>query len=366
MKLVFWISLGLLGYTYIGYFLLLTVLGPLVRRLRRPHRVDDTYRPTVSFVISLHNEERHIHARIDNFEALDYPAEKLELWLGDDCSTDRTREIIRERMARNLRIRLVEFNTHQGKTAVINALVPQTRGEIIAFSDANTFWAPDALSKLVRHYADPRVGAVGGRLILRSPTGVNTDDAYWKFETLLKQRENDLGVQLGAPGGIYTMRKELFCPLQADVIQIDDFIWPVSVYWQGYFGVNEPSAVAQEEAAPHVEAEFRRKVRIGTGDYRALWECRRLLNPRYGWVSFAFWSHKVIRWFAPFLLVIVFVTNAWLPEYRLLWYGQVAFYAAALAGKLVARQRHLLARILRIPYYFTGSNAALLVGFFRC
>lgn len=366
MKLTFWIALGLLVYTYAGYFVLVSILGPLVRRLRRPHRVDDSYRPSVSFVISLHNEERHIAARIDNFEALDYPPDKLELLLGDDCSTDRTRAIIRERMARNPRIRLVEFDTHQGKTAVINALVPQTQGEIIAFSDANTFWDSAALRQMVRHYADPRVGAVGGRLILRSPTGVNTDDAYWRFETLLKQRENDLGVQLGAPGGIYTLRKALFHPLKSDVIQIDDFIWPVSVYWQGYIGVNEPSAVAHEEAAPHVEAEFRRKVRIGTGDYRALWECRRLLNPRYGWVSFAFWSHKVIRWCAPFLLLIVLVTNALIPEYRGLLYLQLAFYAAALAGRSLARQKHLLARLLRVPYYFLGSNAALLLGFFRC
>lgn len=366
MKWAFWISVGLLAYTYVGYFLLISALGPVVRRLRRPHRQDEHHRPTVTFIISLHNEERHIAARIDNFEALDYPPDKLELLLGDDCSSDHTRAIIRERIARNPRIRLVEFDTHQGKTAVINALVPLARGEIIAMSDANTFWQPDALRWMVRHYADPRVGAVGGRLVLQSPTGINTDDAYWRFETLLKQRENDLGVQLGAPGGIYTLRKALFHPLKSDVIQIDDFIWPVSVYWQGYLGINEPAAVAHEEAAPHVEAEFRRKVRIGTGDCRALWECRRLLNPRFGWVSFAFWSHKVFRWFAPLLLPVMFVTNALIPEYRVLFGLQLVFYAAALAGKWFVQQTHLLARLLRVPYYFLGANAALLVGFFKC
>jgi glycosyltransferase involved in cell wall biosynthesis len=320
-------------------------------------------------VVSLHNEERLIHQRIDNFEALDYPPEKLELLLGDDCSTDRTRTMIRERRARNPRLRLVEFDTHQGKTAVINALVPQARGEIIAFTDANTFWQPDALRRMARHYADPHVGTVGGRLVLRSATGVNIDDNYWRYETLQKHREGELGVVLGAPGGIYTMRKELFRPLRSDVIQIDDFIWPVSVYWQGYRGVNEPAAVAHEEAAPFVEAEFRRKVRIGTGDYRALWECRQLLNPLRGWVSFAFWSHKVLRWAAPFLLIAVLLSNFFLLDrilYRWLLAGQALFYFGAVLGIWVSREKHLLAKICRVPYYFLGSNAALLVGCYKC
>ncbi len=366
MKLTFWMALGLLAYTYLGYLPLLFVLGPVVRRLRRRHRVDENYRPMVSMIISLHNEEKHIAQRIDSFEALDYPPDKLELMLGDDCSTDRTREIIRERMARNPRIRLFPFDTQQGKTAVINALVPQARGEIIALTDANTFWEPASLRRMVRHFADPRVGAVCGRLLLRSSTGINTDDAYWKYETWIKQREDDLGVVLGANGGIYALRKDLFQPLRADVIQIDDFIWPVRVYERGCCGVYEPAAIAHEEASPHVEAEFRRKIRIGTGDYRALVTCWRLLLPWRGWVAFSFWSHKVLRWLAPFLMIIVLITNALIPDYRWLFYLQLAFYAAAALGILFSKQKHILAKLLRVPYYLIGSNAALLIGFYKC
>lgn len=369
MTIVLLTALGLLAYTYVGYFLIVSVLGPVVCRLRPRHQIDDQHQPMVTMVISLHNEERHITQRIDNFEALDYPPDKIELLLGDDCSTDRTRAIIRECMERNPRIRLVEFDSHQGKTAVINQLVPMAKGEIVAFSDANTFWAPDALRLMTRHFADPHVGSVGGRLVLRSTTGVNTDDSYWQYETLLKRREGDLGVVLGAAGGIYTLRKELFQPLKSDVIQIDDFIWPVSVYWQGHIGVNEPAAVAHEEAAPHVEAEFRRKVRIGTGDFRALFECRRLLLPWMGWISFAFWSHKVFRWCAPFLLLAVLVSNTFLLEilpYRILFSLQVVFYALAGIGYFISRQTHPLAKICRIPYYFLGSNAALAFGFYKC
>lgn len=375
MESLFWLALGLLAYTNAGYFILVLLLGPVVRYWRGsglPAATgSDTAQntPFVSMVISLHNEERHISQRIDNFEALDYPADKKQFLLGDDCSTDQTRAIIRERAARNPQIKLLPFDTHQGKTAVINQIVPQANGDIIAFTDANTFWQPDSLRLLVRHYADPRVGAVGGRLVLRSTTGINTDDAYWRYETLLKQRESELGVQLGAPGGIYTLRKQLFHPLRSDVIQIDDFIWPVSVYWQGHIGVNEPAAIAHEEAAPHVEAEFRRKVRIGTGDFRALWECRALLNPLRGWVSFAFWSHKMLRWSAPLLLLLLLLANLFLLDhllYRWLFGLQLAFYLLAVVGYFVSRQQHLFAKICRIPYYFLGSNLALAIGFYKC
>jgi cellulose synthase/poly-beta-1,6-N-acetylglucosamine synthase-like glycosyltransferase len=369
MEALFWISLGLLAYTYAGYFLLLNVIAPVVRRLRKPHRTDENHLPSVSMVLSLHNEENLIERRIENFEALDYPPEKIELLLGDDCSSDRTRAMIRERIAKNPRIRLVEFGTHQGKTAVINALVPQAHGEIVAFTDANTFWEPDSLRKMARHFADSRVGTVCGRLILQSRTGANIDDDYWRYETQIKQREGELGVVLGANGGIYALRKELFMPLKSDVIQIDDFLWPVKVYEKGFFGVYERSAIAREEAAPHVEAEFRRKIRIGTGDYRALVECRRLLAPWKGWISFAFWSHKVVRWAAPFLLIALFVSNILLldvPIFRAFFIAQLAFYASAALGALMSRQNHIFAKIFRAPYYFVGSNLALLIGFWRC
>jgi len=210
---------------------------------------------------------------------------------------------------------------------------------------------------------------VSGRLILKSATGVNTDDGYWKYETLLKRLEGQLGIVLGANGGIYSLRKELFRPLKSDVIQIDDFIWPVSVYERGYRGVYEPAAIANEEASPDVEAEFRRKVRIGTGDYRALVECWRLLLPWQGWIAFAFWSHKVVRWLAPFLLLLLLFSNALLRDcsfYRELFELQLAFYALAGLGAFFSKQKYLLAKLLRVPYYFVGSNVALLIGCYKC
>ncbi len=317
------------------------------------HPPDEENLPSVTVVISLHNEEDLVAKRIENLQTLAYPKEKIEIVLGDDCSSDRTRPIIRERMAVDPRIRLVEFDEHQGKTAIINALVPQCRGDIIAFSDANTLYDGDAVRRMARGIMDRKVGSVCGRPILRSGTGINPDDEYWQYETMIKMRENDLGVVLGANGGIYMIRKELFQPLESRVIQIDDFIWPVRVYEKGYHGVYEPQAIAYEESAPTVEAEFRRKVRIGTGDYRALVECRRLLVPWKGWIAFAFWSHKVLRWCVPFPMLTLFFSNARVrattaTEFFVI---QSVFYLCAGICWTLSGQKHGLARLFRLPYY---------------
>jgi cellulose synthase/poly-beta-1,6-N-acetylglucosamine synthase-like glycosyltransferase len=323
----------------------------------------------VSVVCSLHNEEAHIEKLIAAFVNTDYPQDKLEVLLGDDSSTDRTREIIQAAQKQHPNIKLVPFDENVGKTAVVNQIVPTAKGNVVAFCDANTFYEPDALVKMVRHFADERVGTVCGRLILRSKTGVNTDDQYWQYESAIKKIEGDFGVVLGANGGIYMLRKQLFVPLEPSVIQIDDFIWPVKTQELGYIGVYEPNAIANEEAAPFVEAEFRRKVRIGTGDYRALRDLWRVLLPCKGMLSFCYWGHKVIRWLAPFILLLVLGVNITLlkqPWFCVMLSLQILFYLAAIIGPLFSKLTHPFARLLRLPYYFAGSNAALLLGFYKC
>ncbi|MBN1557033.1 MAG: glycosyltransferase [Lentisphaerae bacterium] len=370
MKALFFICIALLAYTYAGYALLLFLLRPLATRLRKPVRSDDAFLPPVSVVCALHNEEAHVERLVAAFANSRYPRDKLEVLLADDCSTDRTRALIREAQQRHPFIKLVPFDDNIGKTAVVNALVPTAQAELIAFCDANTFYEPDALARMTRHFADPRVGTVCGRLLLRSRTGVNTDDQYWAYESAVKRLEGDFGVVLGANGGIYMLRKRLFTPLRPDVIQIDDFIWPVLAQSRGFIGVYDPHAVAREEAAPFVEAEFRRKIRIGTGAYRALRDLWRILPPAGGMLGFCYVSHKVIRWLAPFLLLLLLAANSrLLPQaalYGVLLALQGGFYGLALCGPLFSRQRAEWAKFLRFPYYFVGSNTALLIGLYRC
>ena len=171
---------------------------------------------------------------------------------------------------------------------------------------------------------------------------------------------------MGANGGIYSLRRELFIPLNPARCQVDDFVWPMLAQQSGKIGVYAGQAIASEDSAPSIEAEFVRKTRIATGDFNALWECRKLLNPFCGWIAFAFWSHKVLRWLAPFFLLGLLVTNVLLSEYRWLLVAQVVFYGVAGVGYFFSKQKHVLARVLRIPYYFAGSNVALLIGCYKC
>lgn len=221
---------------------------------------------------------------------------------------------------------------------------------------------------MARWFGDPEVGAVVGRLVLVDPaTGRNADGLYWKYETFLKRCEGRLGALLGANGAIYAIRRSLYEPIPPSTI-VDDFVIPLLAKQRTGCGiVYDCEAIAVEESAPGVGDEFHRRARIGAGGYQAIGMLWRLLDPRRGWVAFAFLSHKVLRWLCPFFLIGAFVANLALvgrPLYRGLLVAQVAFYAVAAATALVpARVRFL--RPLRLTTMFASMNAALLVGFWR-
>jgi cellulose synthase/poly-beta-1,6-N-acetylglucosamine synthase-like glycosyltransferase len=219
----------------------------------------------------------------------------------------------------------------------------------------------------VRHFDNAKVGAVCGELRLVHPDGASADEgAYWRYELVLKILESRLDSVLGANGAIYAMRRELFPALTARLIT-EDFIIPMKVRSRGFRVLYDPEAVALETAPAGVEDEFRRRVRIGAGNWQALWYCRDLLLPWKGFVSLAFWSHKVLRWFAPFMLAAGLAANACLlgtPFWRVIFALQLAFYAAAAAGYVLRRMR-LPAGPLRIAHYFVAINLALALGLAR-
>ena len=196
-------------------------------------------------------------------------------------------------------------------------------------------------------------------------TGRNVDGLYWRYESFIKECEGRLGGLLGANGAIYAIRRDLFCPIPSNTI-IDDFVIPLFAKLQHRFRiVFDSTARAHEETAPSIGGEFRRRVRIGTGDYQSLTLLWPLLNPRHGWTSFTFLCHKLLRWMSPFLLVIMFVSNLFLvtrPFYAGLFAAQVAFYTvASIAHRLPGN--HVVTKLLRASSLFCSVNAALLVGF---
>ncbi|WP_437227746.1 glycosyltransferase family 2 protein [Planctomicrobium sp. SH661] len=368
LELTFWGSLALIAYAYLGYPLLLGILARLqprsVSKLTRPGSSTGDL-PFVSLIIAAYKEESIILDRINNALLMDYPADRFEVLIGCDGNEDNTGELVWS--VQDSRIKLMQFEKRRGKPSVLNDCVQAARGELIAFSDANTFWNRDALRKMVQHFTDPHVGGVCGQLLLVDPsTGGNVDGLYWKYENFLKRCEGKLGALLGFNGAIYAIRKCLWTPIPANTI-VDDFVIGMRIHLQRQKVKFEETAIAHEESAPSISAEFHRRARIGAGGFQSLCWLAPLLNPLYGSVAFAFWSHKVIRWVCPLLMAIALATNLALiqkPLYAGLFVAQVLFYGLAYAGRFLPN-RGAAGKVVKLTSMFVGMNAALAVGFYR-
>jgi cellulose synthase/poly-beta-1,6-N-acetylglucosamine synthase-like glycosyltransferase len=251
---------------------------------------------------------------------------------------------------------------------VLSRLVEIAKGEVLVMTDANTHFERDAIRRLVQPLRDEQVGLVCGRLRLHSPAGAPVaEGAYWKLESLLKLYESRRGCVMGANGGIYAVRKHLFPPLPAGTV-VDDFVAALRVLAAGSKVSYEPEAVGHEEAAPDHAGEYRRRVRIAAGCFRALSQHRHLLSPRHGFTAFALWSHKVLRWFVPHALVVALVANIFLARwgtfYAMMLVAQCTAYALAALSLLGTTPRHVRA-VADAAAHFVEMNAALLVGFFK-
>ena len=250
---------------------------------------------------------------------------------------------------------------------MLNDAAAVATGEILLMSDANTHVDPVAARRLVRWFATPgiRASRSAGSVIVDPRTGRNADGLYWKYETFLKKCEARLGALLGANGAIYAIRRRLYAPIPPETI-VDDFVIPLLAKQRtGCEIVYDSEAVAVEESAPGVGPEFHRRARIGAGGYQSICMLWSLLDPRRGWVAFAFFSHKVLRWLCPFFLIGALAFNVPLagePLCRALLAAQVAFYGLALVMAFVPPGPRAL-RPLRLAAMFTGMNAALFVGF---
>lgn len=320
--------------------------------------------PKVSLVVAAYNEASCIGQKIQNSLALDYPAERLEVLIGSDGSSDGTDDIVRA--AADKRVKLSP-GPRGGKTTVLNRCIPSAQGEIIILSDANTHIEPDAIRKLVRHFEDPEVGAVCGKLRLYNPTKKDFEEsAYWSYESLIKLYEGKLGSVVGANGGLYAIRRKLFTQLPPSTV-CDDFVIPMRILEHGYKVVYEPEAVAMEETTEDYDKEFGRRARIAAGNFQSLKLVPGLLSPTAGFRAFAFWSHKVLRWVAPALMALVLVANLFLLDsafFRLALAAQLLFYGLAAAGKANWFEGKLR-KACSIAYYFVTMNVALVVGFWR-
>jgi cellulose synthase/poly-beta-1,6-N-acetylglucosamine synthase-like glycosyltransferase len=326
---LFWGSLGALAWTHVVY----PAAAMLAARLRtRPVAADDAWVPTVALVVAAHNEEDAIERRLENLRALDYPPERLELVVTSDASTDRTEELAEAAGARVIR------NPRGGKVAAQDAAVRATESEVVAFTDANSTWAPDALRKLVRNLADPRVAYVCGRLRLEDPGGSNKEGVYWRYELVTRASESRLGSVTAGNGAIYALRR-------ADYVEVDprfghDLSLPYLMPQRGRRAVYEPEALAFERPTPTNETEYRRKVRMFEHSWLIVLRGRMLRRQPPGYLV-ALLSHRHLRYASGVLHLVLLATSIALlghgDVYAVFLGLQLGLLAAALAGVGIAR-----------------------------
>jgi len=367
MEFLFWLSLVLVIYCYLGYPLLALLAA---RLCPRPLRQEDIL-PTVSVVIAVWNEEDVIADKLRNLIELDYPAGKVEILIGSDHSTDRTDEIVRG--FGDQRVRLFEFAQRRGKPSVLNALVPQAGGEVIFFNDARQMLAKDALRLLVKNFADPQVGCASGELVFLPPqtsTGKGVD-FYWRYEKFIRSQESRIHSMLGATGAIYAIRKELFTPLPADVI-LDDMYLPFRVIERGYRVIFDDQPRAYDRVAESAKEEHRRKIRTIAGNYQIFAMLPQMFLPGRSPIAWQLFSHKFLRVVAPFFLMLIFVLNMFLLDnafYLSTGITQILFYSAAVAGAGLRHRKdpglQTLCRLCYIPYVFCLLNFSALAGFWN-
>ena len=367
ISVLFWLCIGGVVYAYIGYPLVIWTLAAAFGRRREPPRQPNRSMPFVSVLIVAHDEEDVIAERVTNALALDYPADRIELVVASDGSTDRTVEFAEKAGAS--RIRILDFDSRRGKAAVLNRVIPELTGDVVLLSDANTFLSPNAVRCAVAWFSDETVGVVVGRLVLTDPaTGTNVDGLYWRYETFLKQMDARLNALLGANGAIYAVRRSVFVPIPDDTL-VDDFVLPLLIRLRtGRAIVYDGTIVAHEQTPADLRSEFKRRCRIGAGGFQSLTLLWRLLLPTHGWIALTFLSHKVLRWVCPFLLLGALAANLWLVDhggaYRLAFLGQALLYGAAAAGMMMPGSGAAV-RALRMASLFTTMNAALFAGFWQ-
>lgn len=360
----FWLAVGLLIYPYLGYPLLVFLLTKVWSNSVE----SKDYTPNVSVLIAAYNEEHDIAATISNKLGLDYPADRIEVIVVSDASTDATEDIARNLAKDNKgHLKVLIQRPRQGKTAALNMASSHAKGDIFVFSDANSIYAKDALTRMMRNFADPSVGYVTGRMVYTHESGSSLgveSNMYMRYEDLLRRSETRLGSVVGVDGGIDAVRSNLYETMRPD--QLPDFVLPLSVVKCGYRVVYEPTAVLQEVALKKALDEYRMRVRVTLRALWAMYDMSSLFNvKRYGLYSWQLISHKLLRYtaFVPLFLLLPLNGLLWDqgPIYRLALVGQGVFYGLALFGKLIEGMRIRL-HLPRLAYYFLVLNIACAIA----
>jgi len=354
VEIVFWACVGLLVHTHVSYPLSLALLAR-VRRGRTPDAsAAGPDLPHVSLVIAAHDEEAVIGRRVRNALESDYPRERLEVIVASDGSEDRTVELARAAGADG-----VLDLTRRGKVEAQNAAVEGARGDVLAFSDANSFWEPGALRRLVTRLADPAIGYVCGQVRFSDDAGENQEGAYWRYEMAVRSLESELASVTAGNGAIYAVRREAYVEMPSD--RGHDLCLPYLMVRKGLRAVYEPAARAEERLAPTMSGEWERKRRMMNRTWGVLLHDR-MLSPRGYSPLYAYemLSHRALRYASPFLHLIALAANLALLGEGAVYVVTLALQAALLGAAALGRVVPL--RPLRIASYYVSVTASIAAG----
>lgn len=371
MEWLFWISLGLVAYAYAGYPVLLAIIAGLVRRTGAgadpgaESKSAGSPLPTVTIIIPAYNEELFIESKLESFLALDYPADRLELIVCSDGSTDGTKEKVHRYLSP--RLKLIAHPHRRGKMQVLNEAVSKVSSEIVVFSDAEARFHPQALRRLVRHFQFPKVAAVfGWREMRGGREEAARESAYWRYEKWIRRAEDQIGATIVCSGAILALRRRAYRPLATHLI-CDDLFIPLDLRVRGWQLVFEPAAVVYEQPTSTLAGDFLRRVRLGAGGFQSL----RFVGANLAGGDlrglFAYVSHKLLRWLTPFFLLAALWANLALlkfPLYQGLLAGELALCGFAFYGFWQEKQGRPV-RFLGPLCYFLAMNLAFLLGAFR-
>ncbi len=355
LAVAFWLSVALIVHTHVTYPLSLAVLARLRRSVPGSGLpVPGTWEPSISLIIAAHNEEDVIERRVQNALETDYPRELLELIVVSDGSDDRTVELATAAGAD-----VVLDLPRGGKVEAQNAAVAEARGEILAFSDANATWAPDALRLLAAAFTEPDVGYVCGQLRLTGTGGENQEGAYWRYEMAVRSLESRLGGVTAGNGAIYAVRRDSYVVMPSD--RSHDLCLPYLTVKAGRRAIYEPAARAEEPAAPTLGGEWERKRRMMNRAWGILLNDG-ILSPRGYSATYAYeiLSHRAVRYATPFLHLVALGTNIALL-------GEGTLYTVTLALQLALLAAAALARVVpalpfRIAAYYVTVTASIAAG----
>ena len=370
IEILFWIGIGIVFYTYLGYGIVLYLMVKIKELFVKPRspRLPEPL-PEATLLIAAYNEEAIVASKMVNCRQLDYPADKLRLVWITDGSNDNTNERLKEYPE----VTVLYQPRRQGKTAALNRAIPYVKTPYVIFTDANTMLNKGAIKEIIRQFSDPRVGCVAGekRVEIQAEQGATAGEGiYWKYESALKRLDYRLYSTVGAAGELFAIRTSLFEQMPPDTL-LDDFILSLRIVMRGYTIAYCADAYAVENGSADMREEEKRKVRIAAGGLQSVRRLRALLNPfRYGVFSFQYISHRVLRWsLTPVLLFLLLPLNAILIFttdrpllYAVIWLLQTLFYLMASLGYYLST-KHIKNKILFVPYYFLFMNINVIRGF---